>query len=87
MSCRRFALRAARGADAALVGSVDAFSVDLAGARRCGGSVCRGPGGGMVLDATDLECIDVRAMRELDRHAARTGATLVLRSPPTSCRG
>ena len=36
----------------------------------------------MVLDAADLECIDVGAMRELDRHAARAGVSLGLRSPP-----
>jgi hypothetical protein len=39
-------------------------------------------GGRAVLDATDLEFIDVRALRELDGYAADTGATLVLRSPP-----
>ena len=68
-------------ADAALVGSVDAFSIAqlLEALRRIG--VPR-PGGQAVLDATDLEFIDVRALRELDRHAADTGATLVLRSPP-----
>ena len=76
-----FALRAARDADAALVGSVDAVSVDLLveALRRIG---LPRPGRRMVLDATDLECIDVRAMRELDRHAARAGVTLGLRSPP-----
>ena len=76
-----FQLCAARGADAALVGSVDAFSIAqlLEALRRIG--VPR-PGGQAVLDATDLEFIDVRALRELDRHAADAGATLVLRSPP-----
>ena len=75
-------LRAAREADAALVGSVDALSVDLLveALRRTG---LPRPGRGMVLDAADLECIDVRAMRELDPHAARVGVTLGLRSPPT----
>jgi hypothetical protein len=37
-----------------------------------------------VLDATDLEFVDVRALRELDRYAAGTGATVVLRAPPPS---
>jgi DcmR-like sensory protein/STAS domain-containing protein len=76
-----FQLCAARQADAALVGSVDAFSIAqlLEALRRIG--VPR-PGGKAVLDATDLEFIDVRALRELDGHAADTGATLVLRAPP-----
>ena len=78
-----FQLCAARQADAALVGSVDAFSIAqlLEALRRIG--VPR-PGGQAVLDATDLEFIDVRALRELDRHAADAGATLVLRSAPYS---
>ena len=76
-----FQLCAARGADAALVGSVDAFCIArlLEALRRIG--VPR-PGGRAVLDAADLEFIDVRAMRDLDHHAADAGATLVLRSPP-----
>jgi hypothetical protein len=76
-----FQLCAARQADAALVGSVDAFSIAqlLEALRRIG--VPR-PGGQAVLDTTDLEFIDVRAMRDLDRHAADAGATLVLRSAP-----
>jgi hypothetical protein len=36
-----------------------------------------------VLDTTDLEFIDVRALRELDRYAAQNGATLLLRSAPS----
>ena len=76
-----FRLCAARGADAALVGSVDAFSVAelLEALRRIG---VPHPGGQAVLDTTDLEFIDVRALRELNRHAADAGATLVLRSAP-----
>jgi MEDS: MEthanogen/methylotroph, DcmR Sensory domain/STAS domain len=76
-----FRLCAARRADAALVGSVDAFSIVqlLEALRRIG--VPR-PGGRAVLDATDLEFVDVRTLRDLDRHAADAGATLVLRSPP-----
>jgi hypothetical protein len=35
-----------------------------------------------VLEATDLEFVDVRAMRDLERYAADAGATLVLRSAP-----
>jgi hypothetical protein len=75
-----FALRAAAGADAALVGSVDAFSVAqlVAALGRIG--VPR-PGGQMVLDAVGLELVDVRALRELDRYAADRGATVLLRSP------
>jgi hypothetical protein len=76
-----FQLCAARQADAALVGSVDAFSIAqlLEALRRIG--VPR-PGGQAVLDATALDFIDVRALRELNHHAADTGATLVLRAPP-----
>ena len=76
-----FQLCAALHADAALVGSVDAFSIAqlLEALRRIG--VPR-PGGQAVLDTTDLEFLDVRALRELDRHAADAGATLVLRSAP-----
>jgi anti-anti-sigma regulatory factor len=76
-----FVLCAGRGVDAALIGSVDAFSVDLLveALRRIGGLR---PAGRVVLDATGLEFVDVRALRELDHHAADTGAPLVLRSPP-----
>ena len=35
-----------------------------------------------MLDATALEFIDVRALRELNHHAADTGAIILLRSPP-----
>jgi hypothetical protein len=65
-----------------LVGSVDAFSVDqlVAALGRIG--VPR-PGRQAVLDATDLEFVDVRAMRELNRYAADRGATVLLRSPPS----
>jgi hypothetical protein len=77
-----FQLRAARRADVALVGSVDAFcGAHLVEAlRRIG--VPR-PGGRAVLDAADLEFVDVRALRELDRYAAHRGAALELRSPPS----
>jgi len=76
-----FQLCAARGVDAALVGSVDAFCIAqlLQALRRIG---VPPPGGQAVLDATELEFVDVRALRDLDRHAADAGATLVLRSPP-----
>ena len=75
-----FQLCAARDADAALVRSVDAFSIAhlLEALRRIG---LPRPGEQAVLDATDLEFVDVRALRDLDRHAADAGATLVLRSP------
>jgi STAS domain len=36
-----------------------------------------------VVDASGLEFIDGRALVALNRHAAATGATLVLRSPPS----
>jgi len=76
-----FQLCAARGADAALVGSVDAFSIAqlLEALRRIG---VPHPGGQAVLDATALEFVDVRALRELNHHAADTGAIILLRSPP-----
>jgi len=76
-----FVLRAARYADAALVGSVDAFSAAylVKALRRI--EVPR-PGRRAVLDATDLEFVDVQALRGLDRYAAGTGATIVLRWPP-----
>jgi anti-anti-sigma regulatory factor len=78
-----FQLRAARHADAALAGSVDAFSVDhlIEALRHIN---VPGPRRRAVLDATDLEFVDVRALRELDRYAAGTGATVVLRAPPPS---
>jgi anti-anti-sigma regulatory factor len=78
-----FQLRAARRADAALAGSVDAFSVArlIQALRRIG--VPRPPGRA-VLDTTDLEFVDVRALLELDRYVAGTGAALALRSPPPS---
>jgi anti-anti-sigma regulatory factor len=75
-----FQLRATRRADAALVGSIDAFCAAhlvVTLQRIC---VPR-PQGRAVLDAIDLEFIDVRALLELDRYAAQNGATLVLRSP------
>jgi hypothetical protein len=76
-----FQLRAARGADVALAGSVDAFCATrlVETLHRIG---VPPPGGLTVLDATDLEFIDFRALIELDRCAIRRNATLVLRSPP-----
>jgi hypothetical protein len=77
-----YQLRATRRADAALAGSVDAFCVAqvVETLRR----ICvPRPQGRAVLDTTDLEFIDVRALRELDRYAAQNGATLLLRSPPS----
>jgi hypothetical protein len=77
-----FQLRATLRADAALIGSVDAFcTADLLQAlKRIG--VPRS-GGRAVLDASDLEFIDVRGLRELDRYAAHSRATLVLLSAPS----
>ena len=37
----------------------------------------------VVIDATNLEFIDVRGLLTLDRHAAASDAIMVLRSPPT----
>src|SRR5918995_4794227 len=76
-----FQLRAAREADVALAGSVDAFCVTrlVETLQRIGIPT---PGGRAVLEAADLEFIDFRALIELDRCATRHSATLVLRSPP-----
>lgn len=76
-----FQLRAARGADAALAGSVDAFCAPrlVETLQRIG---LPPPSGLAVLDATDLEFIDFRALIELDRCATRRNAAFVLRSPP-----
>jgi anti-anti-sigma regulatory factor len=76
-----FRLSAARGAAAALAGSVDAFCVAhlVETLRRIG--VPR-PKERAVLDATDLEFIDFRALLELDRYVTQQGSNLVLRSPP-----
>jgi len=76
-----FQLRATPGADAALVGSVDAFCVDQLVQALWRICVPR-PGQRAVLDATDLEFIEFRALLELDRYVTRQNATLVLQSPP-----
>jgi hypothetical protein len=76
-----FQLRATPGADAALVGSVDAFCVDQLVQALWRICVPR-PGQRAVLDATGLEFIEFRALLELDRYVTRQDATLVLRSPP-----
>ena len=39
-------------------------------------------GGTVVIDATELEFIDVRGLLTLDRHAAANDTIIVLRSPP-----
>src|ERR687897_35547 len=39
-------------------------------------------GGKVVIDAADLKFIDIRGLLTLDRHAIRTEAAPVLRSPP-----
>ena len=77
-----FRLCAAREADAALAGSVDASGVAylVEALRRIGLPRSRGRA---VLDATDLEFIDVRGLLELDRYAVQNGGTVVLRSPPS----
>jgi hypothetical protein len=76
-----FHLHAARETDAALAGSIDVFCIDQleqalqrTGLARAGETV--------IIDAADLEFIDVRGLLTLDRHAAGTGATIVLRSAP-----
>ena len=76
-----FHLHGSRKADAALAGCIDVFCTDQLeqalqqiGMARAGGTV--------IIDAADLEFIDVRGLLTLDRHAAGTGATIVLRSAP-----
>jgi anti-anti-sigma regulatory factor len=76
-----FQLRAATKADMELAGSVDAFSSDeleLALDR-----VRRSDTKGMiVIDATDADFLDHRALMAIDSHALRTHTTAVLWSPP-----
>jgi len=76
-----FQIHATSGADAALVGEVDVFCADLLeqALQRIGVGAC---GGKMVIDAADLQFIDIRGLLTLDRHAAANEAILVLRSPP-----
>jgi anti-anti-sigma regulatory factor len=76
-----FQLRAARETDAALAGSIDLFCTDLLELALQRTGVARA-GGNVIIDAADLEFIDVHGLLTLDRHAAGAGATIVLRSPP-----
>jgi len=77
-----FQVRAVRSADAALAGNVDVFCTDQLeqALQRIGIGTS---GGTVVVDATNLEFIDVRGLLTLDRHAAANDATMVLRDPPT----
>lgn len=77
-----FQVRAARSADAALAGNVDVFCTDQLeqALQRIG---IAASGGGVVIDATNLEFIDVRGLLTLDRYAAANDVVMVLRSPPT----
>lgn len=76
-----FRLHAALSADVALAGSVDLFCTDQLeqALQRIGVAAS---GATVVVDATELEFIDVRGLLTLDRHAAANDAIIVLRSPP-----
>jgi hypothetical protein len=76
-----FHVRAARDADAALAGSVDVFCVDQFEQALQGIGVAEA-GGTVIIDAADLQFIDVRGLLTLDRLAEGYGATVVLRSAP-----
>jgi anti-anti-sigma regulatory factor len=80
-----FQVHAARTVDAALAGSVDVFS-----ATQLEEALLRiglgASGGKVIIDATELTFIDIRGLLALDRHAAATDATVVLRSPPAPVR-
>ena len=76
-----FRLHATRGADVALAGSVDTFSIGhLATALQRIGIPPLGEQ--VVIDTSALEFIDHRALLRLDQYAIRRWASLVLRSPP-----
>jgi anti-anti-sigma regulatory factor len=76
-----FQLHAVREAETALAGCVDVFCVDQF-EQALQGIGLAGAGGTVIIDAADLEFIDVRGLLTLDRHAAGCGATIVLRSVP-----
>jgi anti-anti-sigma regulatory factor len=76
-----FQLRAAHEAEVALAGCVDVFCADQF-EQALQGIGLAGAGGTVIIDAADLEFIDVRGLLTLDRHAAGCGATIVLRSAP-----
>jgi hypothetical protein len=75
-----FQVHAAPSADAAVCGNVDVFCADQLeqALQRIGVAAS---GGTVVIDATNLEFIDVRGLLTLDRHAAASDAVMVLRSP------
>ncbi|MDT0352117.1 MEDS domain-containing protein [Pseudonocardia charpentierae] len=77
-----FQVCAAGDAEVALAGCVDVFCVDQfeQALQRTGVATT---GGTVIIDATDLEFIDVRGMLTLDRYAMAGGATIVLRSAPS----
>jgi anti-anti-sigma regulatory factor len=77
-----FHVRASRNADAALAGCIDVFCSDQfeRALQRTG---VADAGGTVIIDAADLEFIDVRGLLTLDRYATSSGATIVLRSAPT----
>jgi hypothetical protein len=76
-----FQVHATLEADAALAGEVDVFCTDQLeqALQRIGVGVS---GGKVVIDAADLKFIDIRGLLTLDRYAAATETTMVLRSPP-----
>jgi len=76
-----FQVHAAATADVAVAGEIDVFGADQLEQtlQRIGVGAC---GGKVLIDATNLEFIDIRGLLTLDRHAAANDAILVLRSPP-----
>ena len=77
-----FRLRATPRAAAALAGAVDAFSAARLEQALRRIAVAASPRE-VVIDATGVEFLDHRALLALNRHATRTGAIIVLRSPPS----
>lgn len=76
-----FQLRAAAHADMQLAGSVDAFSADQLG-EALDRIRTADPKGMVVIDASDVDFLDHRALSALNDHATRTHSTIVLWSPP-----
>jgi anti-anti-sigma regulatory factor len=76
-----FQVYAALAADAALAGEIDVFCTDQLEQALQRIRVAES-GGTVVIDATNLVFIDIRGLLTLDRHAAASDATMVLRSPP-----
>jgi anti-anti-sigma regulatory factor len=77
-----FRLHATPRAAAALAGAVDAFSAAHLEQALRHIAVAASPRE-VVIDATGVEFLDHHALLVLNRHATHTGATIVLRSPPS----